>query len=477
MERLTYTERYVDEDENYCLPNVAQSKNFEKVHFSSRSEQRTVLGFSESFDSDEILNRRFVITSEENGLCSDLMASQTKPHNVFRNADVTDVHLDFNEAISDATDDGKTMNACASSKFEKVELLSENLSKMISSFKKCKESCSKFLEIYPSWSEKREKVIAQLKETSERLDKIKFDSNVAKVVGSSVGIAGGVLTAVGAALTPLTMGLSTPLTIEGIVTSSLGGVTSLGTAVTELCLLANKIKIARKIVQKDKEEFNVLAELFDHAGAYMRALEDFVGLDPVAKVVNALELCNVATGKSVTSHTSRSSTSRKILALEASGIQKKVLDIAKAILPPTLHGIAVPLSLIIAVVANPNLSELLQEMRQLHHDNPVIYEIITIIYRIQILTLADMQANCVSCVNTAAKFGTITVSATVGQTISSVLFAGLSIAIDVMSLTLTSINLHKGSYCHSAECVRKVNEQLTSEFDIVKSVYTELKQM
>lgn len=458
----------VDDSENN-LSNVAKSHNSGKECL--QSEQCAVSCFKKPANFEESCNSGFGITADENSFSTSSI-TQAGLHNYF--TDVADVHLDFNNGIREPVGDVQNPDLCTSSDFEKPELLSENLSKMIFSFKKCEESCDKFLTVYPSWSGKRKEVIAQLKEIAEGLDKIKWDSNIAKLVGSSVGVAGGILTVAGSVLIPFTMGMSVPVMVGGMVTTGLGGATSLGTAITETCLLKKRIEAAQEIVKQDKEEFNAMAELFNHAESYMSSLEDFLGLNPVAKVHNALELCNLLPSESVAiSDASCSRPVGKPFMLEDPGVRKKVMHVAKAILPTTLHNFAVPLSIGIAIAANPNLGKLFQEIKQLHHDNPVIYGLITIIYRIQILKQANMEANYVTCVNTAAKLGGVT-SAVVGKSLSRTLFAGLSLAVDVVSLILTSVDFHNGSHCHSAESLRKVNEQLGSEFDIVKSVYLEL---
>ena len=66
------------------------------------------------------------------------------------------------------------------------------------------------------------------------LDKVSFDTGIARTTGGGVGILGGVMALTGAALAPFTAGASLVLTVAGVGTSVAGGVTSFTSAMIKL---------------------------------------------------------------------------------------------------------------------------------------------------------------------------------------------------------------------------------------------------
>ena len=76
------------------------------------------------------------------------------------------------------------------------------------------------------YEDKVRKACNIMDECSSKLKKVAKGTGIARTVGGSVSIAGGGMTLAGLALTPFTAGTSIFLTIAGIATGALGGVTS-----------------------------------------------------------------------------------------------------------------------------------------------------------------------------------------------------------------------------------------------------------
>ncbi|KAM9434118.1 uncharacterized protein Hap1MRO34_002766 [Clarias gariepinus] len=78
--------------------------------------------------------------------------------------------------------------------------------------------------------------LSDLEEAAVQLDKMKKGSNISTVAGSSVGIAGGVLSIVGLALAPVTAGVSLALTLTGVGLGVTSGVNGIVTGITEMAV-------------------------------------------------------------------------------------------------------------------------------------------------------------------------------------------------------------------------------------------------
>ena len=100
----------------------------------------------------------------------------------------------------------------------------------------------------------RKETIRVLNEIAEQLDKVHKDVNIAKMTGSTVGIVGGAIATVGAALIPFTVGVSTILVGVGSGASALGGLVAGGASIVELCIDGIKNSKAQEQIQRDKQQ-------------------------------------------------------------------------------------------------------------------------------------------------------------------------------------------------------------------------------
>ncbi|KAM9434113.1 apolipoprotein L2-like [Clarias gariepinus] len=90
-----------------------------------------------------------------------------------------------------------------------------------------------FINIFSECHCRMFQFLSKLDKAAAQLDKMKKGSNISTVAGSSVGIAGGVLSIVGLALAPVTAGISLELTIAGVVLGATSGVNGIATGITE----------------------------------------------------------------------------------------------------------------------------------------------------------------------------------------------------------------------------------------------------
>uniref|UniRef100_A0A3B3S1X9 Uncharacterized protein n=1 Tax=Paramormyrops kingsleyae TaxID=1676925 RepID=A0A3B3S1X9_9TELE len=111
----------------------------------------------------------------------------------------------------------------------------------------------KFLKFIDVLSEQKTKILgslAQMEACAVQLDKMKKGANISSVVGSTVGVGGGVVSIVGLALAPVTLGASTILTLVGGVLGAVSGANRLTTGITEEAINAREKQKFTEIYQK-----------------------------------------------------------------------------------------------------------------------------------------------------------------------------------------------------------------------------------
>ena len=116
------------------------------------------------------------------------------------------------ENPDEITDDDKSF------KYESIKLIED--------LKNCNKNCLKFIDFFTEWSKDRDECIQKITEISDSIDLHHRNCNVAQLPSAGLGIASGVLTIAGVALTPVTYGASLGLTIAGVaigVVSAGGG--------------------------------------------------------------------------------------------------------------------------------------------------------------------------------------------------------------------------------------------------------------
>nr|XP_029507550.1 uncharacterized protein LOC115122484 isoform X3 [Oncorhynchus nerka] len=144
-----------------------------------------------------------------------------------------------------------------------------------------KEAAQRFIGRFSQRRPRMEQFLTELEENAVQLDRMKLGAKISSVAGSSVGVAGGILTIVGLALTPVTGGVSLALTIAGASLGVTSGVNSLNTGITEMKVNSIHEKKASEIFQSFMEDVESLQECLEDV---VRNMEPFLGQSTVNMV-------------------------------------------------------------------------------------------------------------------------------------------------------------------------------------------------
>ncbi|XP_073713430.1 uncharacterized protein [Misgurnus anguillicaudatus] len=112
-----------------------------------------------------------------------------------------------------------------------------------------REHALNFIGLYSQRCSEVKQFLSDLEENAVQLDRMKKGASISTVTGSSVGIAGSVLSIVGIALAPVTAGVSLALTVTGLSLGVTSGVNSLVTGITETAVNAYHGKKVQSIFQ------------------------------------------------------------------------------------------------------------------------------------------------------------------------------------------------------------------------------------
>ncbi|XP_065129895.1 apolipoprotein L2-like [Paramisgurnus dabryanus] len=107
-----------------------------------------------------------------------------------------------------------------------------------------------FIGLFSKHCSSMQQFLSDLEESAVQLDRMKMGGSISTVAGSSVGIAGGVLSIVGIALAPVTVGVSLALTFAGLGLGVASGVNSLVTGITESVVNNYHYKRAQRVFQE-----------------------------------------------------------------------------------------------------------------------------------------------------------------------------------------------------------------------------------
>lgn len=110
---------------------------------------------------------------------------------------------------------------------------------------------NKFQEDFQDWIVIRFETIVQLRRIAEYIDKVFVQTEKAKMVGSGGGIAAGILSVVGGALTIASSGAATPVLVTGIVSGLASGATTGASAIAQKVICSEQYKEAKKALEKD----------------------------------------------------------------------------------------------------------------------------------------------------------------------------------------------------------------------------------
>ncbi|XP_053496616.1 apolipoprotein L4-like [Ictalurus furcatus] len=117
-----------------------------------------------------------------------------------------------------------------------------------------------FIKVFTERHTRMFEFLSDLEKAAVQLDNMKKGSNISTVAGSSVGIAGGVLSIVGLALAPVTAGASLALTLTGVGLGVTSGVNGIITGVTEIAVNSHQGKKANDIFLRFMEDVQKILE-------------------------------------------------------------------------------------------------------------------------------------------------------------------------------------------------------------------------
>uniref|UniRef100_A0A3B5KFV8 Apolipoprotein L n=1 Tax=Takifugu rubripes TaxID=31033 RepID=A0A3B5KFV8_TAKRU len=142
---------------------------------------------------------------------------------------------------------------------------------------------STFLQEFDERRDRMLEFLDKLDESTGQMDNMHKGSRISSIAGSSVGAAGGVMSIVGLALSPVTAGLSLGLTIAGISLGVTSGVNSLVTTLTEVGVNWREKNKASKMFEDFMKDVGVLYDCLDKVGTKGTTLiELFVTIAKVA---------------------------------------------------------------------------------------------------------------------------------------------------------------------------------------------------
>uniref|UniRef100_A0A8C8I318 Apolipoprotein L n=2 Tax=Oncorhynchus tshawytscha TaxID=74940 RepID=A0A8C8I318_ONCTS len=145
-------------------------------------------------------------------------------------------------------------------------------------------AAQRFIGQFSQCRPRMEQFLTDLEENAVQLDRMKLGAKISSVAGSSVGVAGGILTIVGLALTPVTGGVSLALTIAGASLGVTSGVNSITTGITEMKVNSIHEKKASEIFQSFMEDVESLQECLEDVA---RNMEPILGKSRVDVVLGA----------------------------------------------------------------------------------------------------------------------------------------------------------------------------------------------
>ncbi|KAI4891487.1 hypothetical protein NFI96_022868 [Prochilodus magdalenae] len=125
----------------------------------------------------------------------------------------------------------------------------------------------RFIGLFNQRHSRMSQFLLDLEGAAVQLDRMKMGSNISTVAGSSVGIAGGVLSIVGLALAPVTAGVSLALTLTGVGLGVTSGVNSLVTGITEMAVNSHHGGNANNIFKRFMEDVEKILDCVEQVAS------------------------------------------------------------------------------------------------------------------------------------------------------------------------------------------------------------------
>jgi hypothetical protein len=118
------------------------------------------------------------------------------------------------------------------------------------------------IQALSEWRQNRKATITTLKSLIDKLNKLKRNVNISKLVGSSVAILGASMAVVGVVLAPATLCGALALSATGSTLALTGSLTSSGASLVNFAVSKADLKKARNLLEKDKQLLLHLQNIF-----------------------------------------------------------------------------------------------------------------------------------------------------------------------------------------------------------------------
>ncbi|KAG8176055.1 hypothetical protein JTE90_006836 [Oedothorax gibbosus] len=346
-------------------------------------------------------------------------------------------------------------NRCHGDFEVKVEAAKENLVKILYLFGKIHNARNEFSSAFPNWTKIRKSNIADLEALGKSLHQDRFNCNVSRLVGSSVGALGGL--ALVACLFPPVAIVAAPLAIAGGGAALAGGGVVFGTTLTEYGLIKQKMTGAQNILKDDQDCFMSMTKYFEHTIKFVEAVDAVLGFDVLTTLAKDLkDFTNDVTNWDNRFFRQLKRTFTTILT---------TIQIPLASMGLQLVTVALTIG-VIAVLA--------------HCNNCIILDGIILTHRLVFgfLSGLDLGVDVGRALMTFARGGKLTadISNQLSRAVFRGVFGGVGLTLDVINIVLTSIDVHKGSFSKQGKMVLNAADQLSKELEVLEKVYNELKR-
>lgn len=128
------------------------------------------------------------------------------------------------------------------------------------------EGAKNFIREFKERHTRMQEYFSDIEEEANKLDNMKRGASISTVVGSSVGVVGGVLSIVGLALAPVTAGISLTLTMTGLGMGLASGANGLVTGITQIAVNCHRKKNSTNTFMKLMEEMTGLGDILEKVG-------------------------------------------------------------------------------------------------------------------------------------------------------------------------------------------------------------------
>lgn len=331
---------------------------------------------------------------------------------------------------------------------KRIALTRENLKTIILMFSESDVACKKFMAVFESCEKTRVENISKLRAVGGALDKDRENSNISQITGSSVGAVGCAVIASSLIFPPLALALA----IGGGIAAGLGAAVTVGTTVTEGVLIGRNVTEAKSILEEDRKQFVEMEGLFTHSIDFVAAVEQVLSMDLMKSLAESLR------GLTRDS-TDLYSKYRRIIRTFLVELcqQKQINETLAALLPIVITAMSV-----------------LFVLRQQRH---VIYDIVMLTTHLFYAFTNGLELGVEMTRVIAQIFmrgGAEAVGrlpANVARVVFHGVFAGLGIALDVINIIYSAVDLSKGSKSEHAVKINNAADALEKELNLLREIH------